>query len=66
MYRQYENPRALEKELQEKRRQYEYLRKTGQLDIDDDIDFQMDIQDLEERVNFAWQDDEYDSLHGNT
>lgn len=61
MYRQYENPRTLEQELKEKRKQYEYLKKTGQLDVEEDIDFQLTIEDLEQRVNFAWQDEEYDN-----
>lgn len=62
MYRQYENPRALEQELKEKREQFDYLKMTGQLDVDDEIDLAMCIEDLEQRVNFAWQDEEYDSL----
>ena len=62
MYRQYENPRTLEQELKEKREQYEYLKKTGQLDVDEEIDLAMCIEDLEQRVNFAWQDEEYDSI----
>jgi hypothetical protein len=55
MYRQYEDPYALEKQLTEKRQE---------LDNCDDEAERMwlgeEINELEERVNFAWQDDEFD------
>lgn len=63
MYRQYENPRTLEQELADKRAEYEALRAQGLLDAMDEEDYALEIAELEERVNFAWQDEEYDEMH---
>lgn len=63
MYRQYENPRGLEKQLEEKKARYEELKAkvdNGELDFDVLVDAQLDIDELTERVNFAWQDEEYE------
>jgi len=60
MYRAYENPFTLEDLLAEKRSEYAAALEEG-ADEDRLMDLQMDIAELEERVNFAWQDDEYDS-----
>lgn len=70
MYRQYENPRELEKLLESKRTSLAMLRARMQFhNIDDistqeleemSIDLQMQISELEERVNFAWQDEEFE------
>lgn len=59
MYRSYENPYALEEQLAELKEQYCIAVEEG---ADDDvlINLSMDINELEERVNFAWQDDEFD------
>ena len=56
MYRQYENPRALEKELKELKNEY---KKAIEEDADEEtlISMHETIDDLEERVNFAWQDE---------
>ena len=57
MYRQYEDPYKLEQELKEAReRLAESCDSYGEMDID----LLLWVQELEDRVNFAWQDDEYD------
>lgn len=62
MYRQYENPFTLENKLKELQAEYKKRNKTE--DIEDLIDLQIEIDDLKQRINFAWQDDEYDSMEG--
>lgn len=55
MYRQYEDPHALEERLAEVKAEI------AQCTDDDELEcLSMEKADLEERVNFAWQDDEYD------
>lgn len=56
MYRQYENPWELEKQLKDLKEEYKALLEQG---ADEDTLFSMyeSISDLEERVNFAWQDE---------
>lgn len=54
MYRQYENPYELEDELKMEK---ERINQPGY--EPDDLDYER-IADLEDGVNFAWQDDEYD------
>jgi len=63
MYRQYEDPRELTKQLDEKRARYEELAERvdkGDLDFDVLVDAHEDIAELENRVNFAWQDEEFE------
>ena len=55
MYRAYENPKALEQEL-------ENFMATHPKEEWDEYDYET-YADLKERINFAWQDDEYDSLY---
>ena len=55
MYRQYENPFTLQDQLDELK-----ARRARETDEDVQIDLDMEIAELEERINFAWQDDEYD------
>ena len=59
MYRQYEDPWKLEDQLAELKEQYCAAVEDG---ADDDhlINLQMDINELEERINFAWQDNEFE------
>ena len=57
MYRQYENPYKLEKQLEELKQQYCDAVENN-ADEDTLINLAMDINELEERINFAWQDDE--------
>ena len=56
MYRQYENPYKLEEQLKELKEEYH-----NTTDEDKLISLSESIAELEERINFAWQDDEYDS-----
>lgn len=60
MYRAYENPSALEELLDERKSEYHARLEAGE-SIEDLIDLQCEIAELEDRINFAWQDDEYDS-----
>lgn len=53
IYRQYENPWELEDQLAEAKKRL--------AENPDDEDLAFDVHELEERVNFAWQDDEYDN-----
>ena len=53
MYRQYEDPYKLEQRLAELKEQ--------RIRNPEDEDLALEIHELEERVNFAWQDDEYES-----
>lgn len=55
MYRQYEDPAALEQQLAELQAQYD-----AETDLDILMDLAEDIASLKDRINFAWQDDEYD------
>lgn len=56
MYRQYENPFKLEDQLEEL-----LARRAKETDEDALIDLDIEIAELRDRINFAWQDDEYDS-----
>ncbi len=62
MYRQYENPRALEERLSEVRAEFDMrLAECDSQDERFDIieNYSQTIAELEERVNFAWQDEEF-------
>lgn len=61
MYRQYEDARALEKVLEEKRAKYEELCNEENADFEELLDLHEEIDELEDRVNYAWQDEEYDN-----
>ena len=60
MYRQYENPGVLEKRLKELEAEYQ---KAVEENADEDrlMGLSEDIAELKDRINHAWQDDEYDS-----
>ena len=59
MYRQYEDPHKLERQLKELKEELHKAYVLGN-DVEDLIDLHIEIAELEERINFAWQDDEYD------
>ena len=61
MYRQYEDPYELQKRLDEVKEEFHKKKELGELEPYDYDDYAMEIADLEERLNFAWQDDEYES-----
>ena len=52
IYRQYENPRTLEDMLEDAKR------RLAENPYDEDL--ANEVAELKERVNFAWQDEEYD------
>ena len=58
IYRQYEDPYKLEDKLAEAKALYRRATEEG---IDENVlmSMSMEIHELEERVNFAWQDDEF-------
>lgn len=60
MYRSYENPFTLQDRLAELKQEYADRINAGE-PVEDLIDLQCDIAEMEDRINFAWQDDEYDS-----
>ena len=56
MYRQYEDPYKLERQLEKLKLQL------AQCDDDDErVDLYLAIEELKDRINFAWQDNEYES-----
>ena len=59
MYRQYENPYKLEIQLEKLKAEYN---KAVEENADEEtlINIACDIAELKNRINFAWQDDEYD------
>ena len=57
MYRQYEDPRKLEEQLKEAEQRLEEIKAAG---MDDIIDISQEVAELRDRVNFAWQDEEFD------
>lgn len=59
MYRRYEDPFKLQDMLAEKRAEYNARMDAG-ADVYEMIELAIEINDLDQRVNFAWQDDEYD------
>lgn len=63
MYRQCENPYMLEEKLTELKNK---LREAYASGADDELeDLHLEIAELSDRVNFAWQDDEFDHDGGN-
>lgn len=56
MFRQYENPHALEKQLKELKNEYSRAleNNAGEETL---ISLKINIEELEERINFAWQDE---------
>jgi len=63
MYRQYEDPQKLEKMLEEAQARLEIARQEDPNNDDRIIDLYLEVESLKERVNFAWQDDEYDEQY---
>lgn len=61
MYRQYEDPYEIQTMLNVARAEYNRELNSG-ADPDDLIDLVIWIGELEERLNFAWQDDEAEAF----
>lgn len=59
MYRAYEKPRTLEDMLRDAKERLEALKWQSNADPEDLIRVHEEIDELRERVNFAWQDEEY-------
>ena len=55
MYRRYEDPRKLEKQLKKLKRRYKQTQ-----DEDEKMYLAEEIAELTDRVNFAWQYEEYE------
>lgn len=60
-YRQYENHYKLEEQLKKLKEERNTLNYDDDLYEDRYISLSEDIAELEERINFAWQDDEFDA-----
>lgn len=60
MYRQYEDPWKLQDRLKEAQEQLEKAKLEDPENIDLIIDLVEEVESLKERINFAWQDQEYD------
>ena len=63
MYRSYEDPYKVEKMLEEAKRELENAKHDENMDEDMLIELMLEVESLKERVNFAWQDDEYDEMN---
>lgn len=61
MNRQYEDPHKVEQMLDEAQRELEIAKRDDD-NIDRIIDLHNWVEELKERINFAWQDDEYDEM----
>lgn len=59
MHRQYEDPRTLEECLRDAEARLQAARDRG-AGFDELLDLKDDVDDLKERINFAWQDQEAD------
>ena len=62
MYRNYENPYDLEKQLEAVQFEYDMMVAEGAY-IETLISVQEEIYELKDRINFAWQDQEYDEMN---
>lgn len=63
MYRQYEDPYKVQKMLKEAEASLEAAMREDPDDDDRLIDLVNEVESLRERLNFAWQDDEYDEMN---
>ena len=69
MYRNYESPSKLEEMLREVQKEYDHysaiVKEKGTECDEADILMGLceEIEELKERINFAWQDDEYDACN---
>jgi len=59
-YRQYEDPELLERQIQDITAEYESRKAAGELDVDEAWSYEQEIQELEDRLRFAYADEEYD------
>lgn len=62
MFRQYEDPFELQEMLNEVKREYFDAIERHE-DDERIIDLCLEMHELEDRINFAWQDIEYDEMY---
>lgn len=60
MIRRYEDPRKVQELLNEAERRLSDAQARGD-EIENVIDLHNEVEELRERLNFAWQDDEFDA-----
>ena len=58
MYRQYEDPHMVEQWLREAEERLKRAKEEFGEEDDRIIDYYQEVEELKERLNFAWQDDE--------
>ena len=63
MFRQYENPHELEERLESLRERFERAKIEEPENEDYIIDLYIEVAELEDRINFAYQDEEYDEMY---
>ena len=61
MYRQYENPRLLQAQLDNLQAEFDDITASGKVDDDIYQYYHDTIAELRDRINYAWQDEEYDA-----
>lgn len=59
MYRQYEDARTLERQLEDAERRLSDARARG-AEVEELMDLQEEVDEIRERANFAWQDESED------
>ena len=63
MFRQYEDPYKVQKMLAQAEADFEAAKQEDPENVDLLIDLANEVESLRERLNFAWQDDEYDEMN---
>ena len=63
-YRRYEDPHKVRKLLEEAQKSLEEAEQEGR-EPEALIDLYEEVESLKERLNFAWQDEEYDENYAN-
>lgn len=61
-YRQYEDPELLERQIEDITAEYESRKAAGELDVDEAWSYEQEIQELKDRLRFAYADEEYDGV----
>lgn len=61
-YRQYEDPELLERQIQDITAEYKSRKAAGELDVDEAWSYEQEIQELKDRLRFAYADQEYDGV----
>ena len=61
MYRHYEDIGILNEMLKEARDRYDSMNEDD--DVDALVDAYLEVSELEDRIRFAWDDEEYDEMY---